>query len=106
MRVHESGVGLGPLANTLGGIGTGQPGSARPGSIPVAIVNDNSKYASALGMRKAGPPPGRKVAGSIDVIGSGGGTLASRRNNERDTPPKENVIQVNLYLLYSYFQKI
>ncbi|XP_034233226.1 pre-mRNA 3'-end-processing factor FIP1 isoform X3 [Thrips palmi] len=54
MRVHESGVGLGPL----------------------------------------GPPPGRKMGGSIDVIGSGGGTLASRRNTDRDTPPKENVIQV------------
>lgn len=54
MRVHESGVGLGPL----------------------------------------GPPPGRKMGGSIDVIGSGGGTLASRRTTDIETPPKENVIQV------------
>lgn len=92
MRVHESGVGLGPLGSTSA-TPAPVPGPIRPGAIPVSMVNDNSKYNAALGIRKAGPPPGRKMGGSIDVIGSGGGTLASRRN-ERDTPPKENVIQV------------
>lgn len=38
------------------------------GSIPVSIVNENSKYASNL-TKRAGPPPGRKVMGAIDVIG-------------------------------------
>jgi pre-mRNA 3'-end-processing factor FIP1 len=45
-----------------------------------------------MGPKKAGPPPGRKMGGTIDVIGGGG--LASRRNLEKGTPPKENVIQV------------
>ncbi|XP_026285168.1 pre-mRNA 3'-end-processing factor FIP1 isoform X2 [Frankliniella occidentalis] len=93
MRVHESGVGLGPLGSTSAAAANA-PGPTRPGAIPVSITNDNSKYNAALGIRKAGPPPGRKMGGSIDVIGSGGGTLASRRNTDRDTPPKENVIQV------------
>nr|CAD7454262.1 unnamed protein product [Timema tahoe] len=83
VRVHESGVGLAQLGNT-GGVGRGV--------IPVAITNDNSKYSGFMGPKKAGPPPGRKMAGTIDVIGVGG--LLSRRNNEKGTPPKENVIQV------------
>ncbi|XP_058799893.1 pre-mRNA 3'-end-processing factor FIP1 isoform X2 [Phymastichus coffea] len=43
------------------------------------------------GPKRAGPPPGRKMAGTIDVIGSSG--LGSRRGSEK-SPPKENVIQV------------
>ncbi|KAJ9594273.1 hypothetical protein L9F63_027090 [Diploptera punctata] len=82
IRIHESGVGLAQI----GGQATGR------GTIPVAITNDNSKYSGFLGPKKAGPPPGRKMGGTIDVIGGGG--LASRRNPEKGTPPKENVIQV------------
>lgn len=82
IRIHESGVGLAQL----GGTSTGR------GTIPVAITNDNSKYSGFTGPKKAGPPPGRKMGGTIDVIGGGG--LASRRNLEKGTPPKENVIQV------------
>lgn len=92
MRIHESGVGLGPLG---GGVTTAVAVAGRGGNMAMPIVNDNSKYASPTGVgpvltRKAGPPPGRRVAGSIDVIGGTG--LASRRTNE--SPPKENVIQV------------
>uniref|UniRef100_A0A0P4W519 Putative polyadenylation factor i complex subunit fip1 n=1 Tax=Rhodnius neglectus TaxID=72488 RepID=A0A0P4W519_9HEMI len=88
MRVHESGVGL-------GGLGV-------PRSNPtLTIVNDNSKYASmnstvvvggppGVITRKAGPPPGPRRCGVIDVIGSSG--VASRRTT--DSPPKENAIQV------------
>lgn len=84
----ESGVGL--VLNAGGGSAGGGPGgNAR---IPqVAITNDNSKYSGIMGPKRAGPPPGRKMAGTIDVIGSSG--LASRRNLDK-SPPKENVIQV------------
>ncbi|XP_063224955.1 pre-mRNA 3'-end-processing factor FIP1-like isoform X2 [Bacillus rossius redtenbacheri] len=82
LRIHESGVGLAQLGSTGAGRGV----------IPVAITNDNSKYSGFMGPKKAGPPPGRRLAGTIDVIGVGG--LASRRNSEKGTPPKENVIQV------------
>lgn len=57
----------------------------------VAITNDNSKYSGIMGPKRAGPPPGRKMAGTIDVIGGTG--LASRRNLDK-SPPKENTIQV------------
>ncbi|KAJ8916221.1 hypothetical protein NQ315_016360 [Exocentrus adspersus] len=61
MRVNESGVGLAPM-NPIG-----MPRG------PVPIMNDNSKYAgNFLGMRKAGPPPFRKLTGGIDVIGGSG----------------------------------
>ncbi|XP_046392961.1 pre-mRNA 3'-end-processing factor FIP1 isoform X2 [Ischnura elegans] len=81
MRIHESGVGLGQI---------GGPGK---GNIPVAIVNDNSKYSGSMGPKKAGPPPGRKLAGSIDVIG--GTSLASRRSLDKPAATaKENVIEV------------
>ncbi|XP_067014398.1 pre-mRNA 3'-end-processing factor FIP1 isoform X4 [Anabrus simplex] len=83
IRVHESGVGLAQIGGT---------GPAGRGTIPVAITNDNSKYSGFMGPKKAGPPPGRKMGGTIDVIGGGG--LASRRNLDKGTPPKENVIQV------------
>lgn len=82
----ESGVGL--ILNAGGG-GNNPGGGMR---VPqVAITNDNSKYSGIMGPKRAGPPPGRKMAGTIDVIGSSG--LASRRNLDK-SPPKENVIQV------------
>ncbi|KAK9870392.1 hypothetical protein WA026_007961 [Henosepilachna vigintioctopunctata] len=69
IRVSESGIGLQPL-NAIG-LPRG----------PVPISNDNSKYAgNFLGLRKAGPPPGRRLMGPIDVLGG--------------EQPKENVIQV------------
>jgi len=81
----ESGVGL--ILNAGGG--SGNPSNMR---VPqVAITNDNSKYSGIMGPKRAGPPPGRKMAGTIDVIGSSG--LASRRNLDK-SPPKGNVIQV------------
>ncbi|KAL1416456.1 hypothetical protein MTO96_000735 [Rhipicephalus appendiculatus] len=43
-----------------------------------------------LGAKKAGPPPGRKMSGSIDVIGGGAPSLPSRRPGAA----KEGVIQV------------
>lgn len=63
--------------------------------------NDNNAFASNsfnMGglIRRAGPPPGRKVTGQIDVIGSNG--LNSRRELDGSLKPtipsKENVIQV------------
>lgn len=87
MRVHESGVGLAPM-NSIG----------LPRA-PTSITNDNSKYSGNFtGPRKAGPPPGRRMTGSIDVIGGNSG-LASRRGLDntaavKSAPPKENVIQV------------
>ncbi|PSN46784.1 hypothetical protein C0J52_19138 [Blattella germanica] len=58
IRIHESGVGLAQI----GGQATGR------GTIPVAITNDNSKYSGFMGPKKAGPPPGRKMGGTIDVM--------------------------------------
>ncbi|KYN05653.1 PREDICTED: pre-mRNA 3'-end-processing factor FIP1 [Cyphomyrmex costatus] len=81
----ESGVGL--ILNAGGG-GSNPSGMRMP---QVAITNDNSKYSGIMGPKRAGPPPGRKMAGTIDVIGSSG--LASRRNLDK-SPPKGNVIQV------------
>lgn len=85
----ESGVGL--ILNASSGApgNAAAPGGAR---VPqVTITNYNSKYSGIVGPKRAGPPPGRKMAGTIDVIGSTG--LASRRNLDK-SPPKENVIQV------------
>ena len=89
MRMNESGVGL-------GGLGVS---SRSANALPV--VNDNSKYSGMNstvvigGARKAGPPPGTRRSGVIDVIGGSG--VASRRAT--DSPPKENAIQVNILLL-------
>ncbi|KAK4880307.1 hypothetical protein RN001_008453 [Aquatica leii] len=81
MRVSESGTGLLPL-NAIG-----MPRG------PVPIMNDNSKYSGAYaGIRKAGPPPGRRMTGSIDVIG--GATTRIGTPVSKVEPPKENVIQV------------
>ncbi|GFV70668.1 pre-mRNA 3'-end-processing factor FIP1 [Trichonephila clavipes] len=56
--------------------------------IPIATVNENSKYSGiGTGAKKAGPPPGRRMSGSIDVIC---GANSSRRSGNS----KENVIQV------------
>lgn len=68
-----------------------------PPQVPIPPVNENSKYtggmaavAPPLGSKKAGPPPGRKMSGSIDVIGGGAPSLPSRRPGAA----KEGVIQV------------
>ncbi|XP_075235979.1 factor interacting with poly(A) polymerase 1 isoform X2 [Lycorma delicatula] len=95
MRVQESGVGLGQLSGIAPQV-VNQATAVR-GNIPVTIVNDNSKYAAApgsiapavVGQRKAGPPPGRRVAGTIDVLGN-----SNLNPNRGESPPKGNVIQV------------
>jgi len=70
--------------------------SAAPAPIPISVVNENSKYAGSVAVKKAGPPPARKMAGAIDVIG--GGNLSSRRPESglspsspalEETPPIE-----------------
>lgn len=67
-----------------------------PVQVLVPPVNENSKYVGGmgtvpvLGAKKAGPPPGRKMSGSIDVIGGGAPSLPSRRPGGG----KEGVIQV------------
>ena len=53
-------------------------------AIPIAVVNENSKYAGSVVVKKAGPPPARKMAGAIDVIG--GGNLSSRRPDSGVSP--------------------
>lgn len=70
-------------------------------------ANDNSKYGGPLGLgipRRAGPPPGRKMTGAIDVIGANGlrqgdpnappGILQGPPGMGKPSPVKENVIQV------------
>ncbi|KAG0724260.1 Pre-mRNA 3'-end-processing factor FIP1 [Chionoecetes opilio] len=65
MRINESGAGLAGL-----GISITKPFGNAPNTIPVTIVNDNSKYGGAGCQRpKAGPPPRNKGMGQIDVIG-------------------------------------
>ncbi|KAG7164261.1 Pre-mRNA 3'-end-processing factor FIP1-like [Homarus americanus] len=65
MRISESGAGLAGL-----GISVTKPFGNAPNSIPVTIINDNSKYGGAGSQRpKAGPPPRNKGMGQIDVIG-------------------------------------
>nr|CAG4644240.1 EOG090X0BVA [Lepidurus arcticus] len=98
MRTLESGTGLtpamGPIAKALANSGSATGG---------AIVNENSKYSGVGVVKKAGPPPARKLAGSIDVIG---GNVPVRRERERErgererereregAPHTESVIQV------------
>jgi hypothetical protein len=53
-------------------------------AIPISVVNENSKYAGSVVVKKAGPPPARKMAGAIDVIG--GGNLSSRRPESGVSP--------------------
>lgn len=78
MRIHESGVGLGPLNSNVTNT---MPGPGR--AIPTPMDN---QYVV--------PPPTRRNMGSIDVIGGQG--LPTRRNP--DSPPKENIIQVIFFL--------
>ncbi|KAF4524548.1 hypothetical protein B566_EDAN002822 [Ephemera danica] len=94
IRIHDSGVGL----MSLGGP---TKVNLQPGSIPVTIINDNSKYSGMGGPKKAGPPPGRKLAGTIDVIGGNPGSsrrsLDSKAGATAGTPTpetQENPIQV------------
>lgn len=64
-------------------------------AIPIAVVNENSKYAGSVAVKKAGPPPARKMAGAIDVIG--GGNLSSRRPESGvspSSPPIEEPAEV------------
>jgi len=56
--------------------------------IPISVVNENSKYAGSVMVKKAGPPPARKMAGAIDVIG--GGNLSSRRPESGVSPSSPN----------------
>nr|CAG4650421.1 EOG090X0BVA [Sida crystallina] len=60
-----------------------------PVPIPISVVNENSKYAGSVAVKKAGPPPARKMAGAIDVIG--GGNLSSRRPESGVSPPATNL---------------
>lgn len=86
MRQNESGVGLqglmvAPPMSTHSQVDRSQgPG----GRTLTPIANDNSKYGvlTALPNRRAGPPPPRRMTGSIDVIGGNG------------MVKQENVIQV------------
>lgn len=81
LRINESGVGLAPMT------AIGMPRG------PVPIMNDNSKYSgNFIGARKAGPPPGRRMTGSIDVIG--GAQQRVGGVTSKIEAPKENVIQV------------
>lgn len=104
MRLNESGVGLSGLTVAQNSAAPQQnPTSNAPNNRTLTtLANDNSKYTGGIinaGMRRAGPPPGRKMNGSIDVIG--GHSISSRREMEANAittikPPgiKENVIQV------------
>lgn len=81
MRMSESGVGLAV-----------QMTSVARGAVP--IMNDNSKYSgNFLGLRKAGPPPGRRMTGSIDVIGGSAQRPAPAPIGKVESS-KMNVIQV------------
>lgn len=44
-------------------------------------------------VKKAGPPPARKIAGAIDVIG--GGNLSSRRPDSGVSPSSPNLDETN-----------
>nr|CAG4636452.1 EOG090X0BVA [Eubosmina coregoni] len=64
-----------------------------PAPIPIAVVNENSKYAGSVMVKKAGPPPARKMAGAIDVIG--GGNLSSRRPESGVSPSSPSLEESN-----------
>lgn len=89
MRQNESGVGLQGLmvAPPMIVHNSQVDRSAGPGGRTLTpIANDNSKYGvltSMPGNRRAGPPPGRRMTGAIDVIGGNGMPVK-----------QENVIQV------------
>lgn len=82
--MSESGVGL-----------QVQMTSIARGSVP--IMNDNSKYSgNFFGIRKAGPPPGRRMTGPIDVIGGTAQRITPVPVGKIE-PPKMNVIQVKYF---------
>ncbi|XP_054156091.1 pre-mRNA 3'-end-processing factor FIP1-like [Oppia nitens] len=72
---------------------TGKPGTSEQ-SIPIASVNENSKYTGLGPTKKAGPPPGRKQSGAIEVIGGGAANTPSMLPSRRPPDTKENFIQV------------
>lgn len=94
MRQNESGVGLqGLMVAPVMAAHSQVDRSAGPGGRTLTpIANDNSKYGALTSMpgnRRAGPPPTRRMAGPIDVIGGGGGGMAGNGVGKQ-----ENVIQV------------
>ncbi|XP_015795573.1 pre-mRNA 3'-end-processing factor FIP1 [Tetranychus urticae] len=82
-----------PPFTTSGPKTTGAPTqSVTESPIPIASINENSKY-SGMGLtKKAGPPPGRKPSGTIDVIGGGTPNSPSMITSRRppDTPDNFN----------------
>lgn len=73
----------------------------RTGNADNEFENDNqsefdSEFAClAAGRSKAGPPPNRKLAGTIDVIGGQSGNIRRLEGRRRDNHPSgENAIQV------------
>lgn len=95
MRQNESGVGLQGLmvAPAMVQHNPVDRSSGPGGRTLTPIANDNSKYGAltALPMnRRAGPPPGRRMMGGIDVIGGNGVPMNSPGNSIK----QENVIQV------------
>lgn len=90
MRQNESGVGLQGLMVAPVIMSHNQADrSAGPGGRTLTpIANDNSKYGALTALpvnRRAGPPPGRRMTGAIDVIGGNGVPMGGKQ---------ENVIQV------------
>lgn len=82
MRVTESGAGLSGL-----GVSVTKPfGNVSSTNIPVAIVNDNSKYGGSSSRPKAGPPPRTpsKQSGQIDVISSKTSTIQVMTADRRE----------------------
>lgn len=95
MRQNESGVGLQGLmvAPAMVPHNAVDRSSGPGGRTLTPIANDNSKYGALTSMsggnRRAGPPPGRRMTGAIDVIGGNG------MGGQGGGPGKqENVIQV------------
>lgn len=96
MRQNESGVGLQGLMAAPAMVSHNQDRSSGPGGRTLTpIANDNSKYGALTALpanRRAGPPPGRRMTGAIDVIGGNGipiGSVGGGNNIKQ-----ENVIQV------------
>lgn len=78
-----------------------QHNSVPAGRTLTPIANDNSKYGtqpmpiSMINRRQAGPPPGRRLTGVIDVIGGNGMSEGGRPGGgPTKGPGTENAIQV------------
>lgn len=56
---------------------------------PLSSINENSKYGGNMQQKKAGPPPGRKQFGQIEVINSGSLSAANATgaNSQQQQPP-------------------